>query len=32
MENVAHEPNEFALIGNILGDATVMARLMMAER
>jgi succinyl-diaminopimelate desuccinylase len=32
MKNAAHEPNEFALIGNILGDATVMARLMMAER
>ncbi|MDR0387477.1 MAG: M20 family metallo-hydrolase [Treponema sp.] len=32
MEDVAHQPNEFALIGNILGDAKVMARLMMAER
>jgi acetylornithine deacetylase/succinyl-diaminopimelate desuccinylase-like protein len=32
MENAAHQPNEFALIGNILGDAKVMARLMIAER
>jgi succinyl-diaminopimelate desuccinylase len=32
MEDVAHQPNEFALIGNILGDAKVMAHLMMAER
>jgi succinyl-diaminopimelate desuccinylase len=32
MEDVAHQPNEFALIGNILGDAKVMARIMMAER
>jgi succinyl-diaminopimelate desuccinylase len=28
----AHQPNEFALIENILGDAKVMARMMMAER
>ncbi|MDR2418434.1 MAG: M20 family metallo-hydrolase [Treponema sp.] len=32
MEDVAHQPNEFALIGNILGDAKVMARMMTAER
>ncbi|MDR2245937.1 MAG: M20 family metallo-hydrolase [Treponema sp.] len=32
MEEAAHQPNEFALIGNILGNAQVMARLMMAER
>jgi succinyl-diaminopimelate desuccinylase len=32
MEEAAHQPNEFALIGNILGDARVMARLMTAER
>ncbi|MDR2741849.1 MAG: M20 family metallo-hydrolase [Treponema sp.] len=32
MEDVAHQPNEFALIGNILGDARVMVRLMLAER
>jgi succinyl-diaminopimelate desuccinylase len=31
MEDVAHQPNEFALIANILGDAKVMARLMATE-
>jgi succinyl-diaminopimelate desuccinylase len=29
-DNTAHQPNEYALIANILGDAKVMARLMMA--
>jgi succinyl-diaminopimelate desuccinylase len=28
-DNTAHQPNEYALIANILGDAKVMARLMM---
>jgi succinyl-diaminopimelate desuccinylase len=31
MEDVAHQPNEFALIANILGDAKVMARLMLGS-
>jgi succinyl-diaminopimelate desuccinylase len=29
MEDAAHQPNEFVLIANILGDAKVMARLML---
>ncbi|MCX7949931.1 MAG: M20 family metallo-hydrolase [Treponemataceae bacterium] len=32
LEESAHQPNEYALIANILGDATVMATLMMQER
>jgi succinyl-diaminopimelate desuccinylase len=32
MEDVAHQPNEFAIIANILGDAKVMARLMISEQ
>jgi succinyl-diaminopimelate desuccinylase len=31
VEDTAHQPNEYALIANILGDAKVMA-LMMAEQ
>ncbi|MDR1277265.1 MAG: M20 family metallo-hydrolase [Treponema sp.] len=31
IENTAHQPNEYALIGNILGDAQVMALLMVEE-
>ena len=31
IEHTAHQPNEYALIGNILGDAQVMALLMLAE-
>jgi succinyl-diaminopimelate desuccinylase len=31
IDNTAHQPNEYALIGNILGDASVMALLMTAE-
>ncbi|MEJ5188174.1 M20 family metallo-hydrolase [Treponema sp. J25] len=32
LEESAHQPNEYVLIANILGDATVMATLMMQER
>ena len=32
MDDTAHQPNEYALIGNILGDAKVMALFMMEER
>ena len=32
LDNVAHEPNEYALISNILGDAKVMALLMLGQR
>lgn len=32
LEESAHQPNEYALIANILGDAKVMATLMMQER
>jgi succinyl-diaminopimelate desuccinylase len=31
IEHTAHQPNEYALIGNILGDARVMALLMVEE-
>jgi succinyl-diaminopimelate desuccinylase len=31
IDNTAHQPNEYALIDNILGDASVMALLMTAE-
>ncbi|MDR1239256.1 MAG: M20 family metallo-hydrolase [Treponema sp.] len=31
IDNTAHQPNEYALIDNILGDAQVMALLMVAE-
>ncbi|MDR2111171.1 MAG: M20 family metallo-hydrolase [Spirochaetaceae bacterium] len=31
MDNTAHQPNEYAVIANILGDAKVMALLMTAE-
>jgi succinyl-diaminopimelate desuccinylase len=31
IDNTAHQPNEYALIDNILGDALVMSLLMMAE-
>jgi len=31
VENTAHQPNEYALISNILGDAKVMALLMVGE-
>ncbi|MDR1957201.1 MAG: M20 family metallo-hydrolase [Treponema sp.] len=32
IDDTAHQPNEYTLISNILGDAKVMAWLMMAER
>jgi succinyl-diaminopimelate desuccinylase len=32
MDETAHQPNEYSLIANILGDAKVMAILMMTER
>lgn len=32
LHETAHQPNEYALIENILGDAKVMARLMMEKR
>jgi succinyl-diaminopimelate desuccinylase len=32
MDDVAHQPNEYVRIANILGDAKVMALLMTAER
>jgi succinyl-diaminopimelate desuccinylase len=31
MDDIAHQPNEYAIIANILGDAKVMALLMLAE-
>jgi succinyl-diaminopimelate desuccinylase len=31
LDHTAHQPNEYALIGNILGDASVMALLMVTE-
>ncbi|MDR1899542.1 MAG: M20/M25/M40 family metallo-hydrolase, partial [Treponema sp.] len=31
IDDTAHQPNEYALIANILGDAQVMALLMTAE-
>jgi succinyl-diaminopimelate desuccinylase len=32
IDHTAHQPNEYALIDNILGDAEVMALLMTAEK
>jgi succinyl-diaminopimelate desuccinylase len=32
LSDTAHQPNEYALISNILGDAKVMATLMLADR
>jgi succinyl-diaminopimelate desuccinylase len=31
IDHTAHQPNEYALISNILGDAQVMALLMVTE-
>jgi succinyl-diaminopimelate desuccinylase len=31
IDHTAHQPNEYALIANILGDAKVMALLMLGE-
>ncbi len=31
LDDMAHQPNEYALLANILGDAKVMARLMIGE-
>jgi succinyl-diaminopimelate desuccinylase len=32
MDDTAHQPNEYTIIDNVLGDAKVMALLMLTER